>query len=276
MKIELPLTGGFGLQLSSRSEWVSRYPTASLQKGLVLFYREKNLAEEAVGLGVPIVKRGLQTIFPSEADLYLHGGGIETKVSARYTLNLEERIARNGNTAIKNRFAYTVKNSLAAAIRKIPLMRSGLTSTSNLLRTIFAWETTYELSKFSTHIVLTYSIDEIMGKIKVELAGGDFRSNSLSEIIVMNELGAHHFDQYQESGGVCQSGEDIGCWDEVIGEEAAFIDRTHKISFGVRQVNGAKLYRGRELIEPRLAWAGFGYSFAPNLEQFEYEITLNW
>lgn len=274
MKINLPLDAGLGLQIASGIDRGSPYPTARLQKGFVLLQDGKDLSEEAVGFGVPILKRGLQTIFPGEVDLYLHGGSDQTKVSARYNLCLEERIERNGSGSVSNPLVYASKNSLAAVIRQIPFMRKMLTNTSNLLRSHLSLETTYEASEFSTYVVLTYTIDDANGRIKVELVGGDFMSSSISEIIIMNEMGAHHFDQYQDSDGVTQFGDEIGCWDPVTANEAAFIDKTHKVSFTLTQVRGTRLYRGRELIEPRLAWAGFGYSFPPGLKPFSYEVAL--
>lgn len=234
----------------------------------------QDLSEEAVGFGVPILKRGLQTIFPGEVDLYLHGGKAQTIVSARFKLNLEERISRNGNGSLDNKLLYAAKNSMAAVIRRFPFLRKLLTSTSNLLRSSLAWVTTYEPSTFSTYVVLTYRIDEANNRITVELVGGDFLSNSISEIVVMNEQGAHHFDQYQESAGNLQLGDEIGCWDLVISDEASFLDQIHKISFRLGQVSGARLYRGRELVDRRLAWAGFGYTFPPGLKPFKYEIQL--
>ncbi len=163
---------------------------------------------------------------------------------------------------------------MAAIIRKIPFTRKTLTGTSNLLRSRLAIQSTYEESDFSTYVVMTYTIDEMLGRVKVELVGGDFLSSSISEIVIMNELGAHHFNQYQTSDGACQNEDEIGCWDLVEAQEATFIDQRHKVSFGLAQVQGARLFRGRELIEPRLAWSGFGYSFLPELKHFGYEISL--
>ncbi len=274
MKLDFHLTQDLGLQIASGIDRNSPYPTARIQKGLVLINEGVDLSEEAVGFGVPILKRGLQTIFPSEVDLYLHGGNSPTSVSARYKLNLEERISRNGNGSIKNKLVYAGKNSLAAIIRAIPFMRKTLTDTSTLLRTRLALQSTYEESAFTTYVVFTYTIDELQGRINVELVGGDFLSESISEIIVMNELGAHHFDRFQDSDGISQSGDQIGCWDLVLAQEASFIDQSHRLSFSLPRVNGARLYRGRELIEPRLAWSGFGYTFPPDLKSFSYEITL--
>ncbi len=96
MKIDLPLTSGFSLQIASGTNRDASYPTARIQKGLVLYYDGLDLSEEAVGFGVPILKRGLQTIFPGEVELYPHAGSSGQQLSARYKLNLEEKIARIG------------------------------------------------------------------------------------------------------------------------------------------------------------------------------------
>jgi hypothetical protein len=274
MKIDLPLTAGFALQIASGTNRGASYPTGKIQKGLVLYYDGQDLSEEAVGFGVPILKRGLQTIFPGEVELYPHEGSSPRQVSARYKLNLEEKITRTGNGTIKNRLVYTSKNSLAAVIRRLPFMRGLLTRMSNLLRSTLAWETTYEPIGFFNYATLTYTIDAGAGRIKVELIGGDVMPGSISEIIVMNEQGARHFDQYQDSDGLSQLRNEIGCWDPVLAPEASFIDNFHQVSFSLPQVNGARLYRGRELVDNRLAWSGFGYSFSPALDHFSYEITV--
>jgi hypothetical protein len=274
MKIDFSLTDGIELQIASGTNRGISYPTARIQKGLVLLSEGQDLSEEAVGFGVPILKRGLQTIFPGEVELYPHEGDSPLRVSARYKLNLEEKISRSGSGTINNRLVYASKNIFSALIRRYPFVRGVLTHTSNLLRSTFAWETTYEPTNFFTYITLTYTLDASANKIKVELMGGDFIPGSISEVIVMNEQGAHHFDQYQDSNGLTQLGNEIGCWDQVLAAEASFINKKHRVSFSLPQVDGARLYRGRELVDRRLAWSGFGYLFSPGLDHFNYEIRV--
>ena len=274
MNLKFALSDRIELQITSENNRGLTYPSTRIQKGLVLLYDGQALCEEGVGFGVPILKRGLQTIFPGEVELFPQESSLPRKVSARYKLNLEEKITKTGSGTINNRLVYASKNSMAAVIRQLPFLRKLLTHTSNLMRSTLAWETTYEPADFSTYLLLTYTVDAQTGRIKIELDGPDPHPTGISEVVVMNEQGAHHFDQYQDTDGNSKLGSEIGCWDPVLADEASFISRKHQISFSLRQVNGARLYRGRELIATRLAWSGFGYSFSPRLDHFGYDIMV--
>ena len=201
MKIDLSLADGISLQIASGTNRDASYPTGKMQKGLVLFCDGQDLSEEAVGFGVPILKRGLQTVFPGEVELYPDAGNSPNKFTARYKLNLEEKIARPGSGSINNRLVYASKNMLAGMIRGLPAVRRLLTNTSNLLRSTFGWQTTYEPAGYSTYVTLTYTIDAGAGTILVELMSVDSIPDGITEIILMNEQGAHHFDQYQDADG---------------------------------------------------------------------------
>ncbi len=274
MKCDFPLSNGISLQIASGANGNTAYPTGTLQKGLVLVCDGQDLSEEAVGFGVPILKRGLQTIFPGEVELYPDKSGSPGKFTARYKLNLEEKIGRKDTGTINSRLVYAMKNRMAALIRHLPVVRKLLTGTSNLLRSTFSLKTTYQPDGFFTYVSLTYSIDSATGTVLVELIGQEIIPDHISEIIIMNEQGAHHFDRYQEGEGMSTAAEKIGCWDEVTSAIGTFISTRQKVSFSLPQVHGAKLFRGRELIGTRLAWSGFGYTFPPNLDKFKYEITL--
>ena len=90
----------------------------------------------------------------------------------------------------------------------------------------------------------------------------------------MNELGAHHFDRFVDSQGADLAGHEIGTWDEVTAAWASFVCRAHGVAFKLAPVEGARLYRGRELIGGRVAWSGVGYSLPPTLERFAYDVTI--
>ncbi len=274
MKIDLSLADGISLQIAAGTNHDASYPTGRMQKGWVLFCNGQDLSEEAVGFGVPILKRGLQTVFPGEVELHPDAINPQSRFTARYKLNLEEKIARPGSGSINNRLVYAGKNMLAGMIRGLPAVRRLLTNTSNLLRTAFGWQTTYEPAGYATYVTLTYTINAGAGTILAELMSVDSIPDGITEIILMNEQGAHYFDQYQDLEGAVMQGDEIGCWDEVTAASAAFMSSSQHISFSLPQVKGARLFLGRELIGSRLAWSGFGYTFPPGLKHFSYEVTI--
>jgi hypothetical protein len=247
------------------------FPTARLARGWRLVHAGEDLAEEAVGFGFPAAKRGLQTIFPGAVELGSPEGGV---VTADFLLNLEEKIGRPGAASVRPGWLYSAKNLLAGGIRQFVPSRRPLTALSNLVRRAFAWETRFEPSRFAARIRLTYSVGSDLGRFDVRVEAPDVRDHGVTEVIVMNEQGAHAFDAYRDSDGLALSGTLIGCWDEVRAESASFLSAGNRLGFTLRRVAGARLYRGREMVGSRLAWAGFGYSFPPAGQGLSYSVQI--
>ncbi len=274
MRLDLQAIDGMTLKIDSSPPTGGEYPTAGMQKGLILLHDGRELCEEGVGFGVPILKRGLQTIFPGAVELIPLDGGVVSELRARFTLNLEERISHNGTGTLNNPVVYSGKNFSAALIRRVPFLRGILTRTSSLLRDSLDWQTTYEPSGFSTTLTLGYSLDPLAGTLRTWLKGIDPLTEDISEVVLMFEQGARIFDEYRDSSGIVERGAGIGIWDLVRSREAAFISHSHGVSFSLQQVNGARLFRGHEYIGDRLAWSGFGYSLPPSLENFSCILKL--
>jgi hypothetical protein len=270
------------------------YPTSRLQKGLLLVYRGEELAEEAVGFGVPVLKRGLNTVFPGGLRLTARRSsgpagppapdwqpsgpgrrdGADWEIAALFRMCLEERLHRPGRDTLDGKPLYAIKNLLAASIRRFPALRSPLTAASSAARRTLGWETTYEIAGFEAEVTVTYKVHGEAGVIEVEVDTAALAPDGISEIAVMNEQGGRHFDRYCDSDGTCRRGAEIGCWDPVTAREAWFISDAYGLAFTLRQADGAALYRGRELVGKRLAWAGFGYTFRPAGGTFSYEVRI--
>ncbi len=274
MEIDLPIFHDLTLRIADKPDDPKVYPTSRLQKGILMIYRGLDLAEEAVGFGLPVLKKGLQTIFPGKIELDLLHNDSTWVVTAIYTLNLVEKITRPGTAGIRNKLLYATKNYLAALIRRFPPVRTPLTALSSGMRRLFGWETLYEDAGFRDEIRLVYTFNELVGNLQVEADLAFLPHQAISEVIVMNEQGAQSFDQYCDSSGIRLAGKRIGCWDEVAAEEASFASSRHGVAFSLSRVAGARLFRGRELIGSRLAWAGFGYSFPPTAREFRYTIRF--
>jgi hypothetical protein len=274
MEIKIPILQDLLLTIAAKPQEQAVYPTSRLQKGLVMSYRGLDLAEEAVGFGLPVLKRGLQAFFPGDVELDLVHRESTRVVTAIYTINLVEKISRPGKSSVENKTIYAAKNSLADIIRRFPPGRGVLTALSSGLRRVLGWETTYEKVEFSGRVKMTYAIDEQTGVIAIEADLAGLSKEGVSEVIVMNEQGAQTFDKYRDSSGTSLSGNKIGLWDEVTAEEASFTSSTQRVAFSLPRVPGARLFRGRERIASRLAWSGFGYSFAPTTMRFACTVRI--
>ena len=277
MEITIPLVAGLAglsLKIGAPAVEAKGYPSRRLQKGLILFEGAQELAEEGVGFGVPVLKRGIQTIFPGDVEVASQRRGPVWEATAVFRMNLEERIAVPGQGSLSSRRLHGMKNSLAALHRRVPQVRGLLTAASSALRWMFGWETTYEEADFDGSVKVIYAVHAEAGRVVIEVDTAGVPRDRISEVVVMNEQGARRFDRYRDSGGTCLQGDEIGTWDEVVAAEACFVSEAHGVAFTLGQVPGARLFRGREMVGARLAWAGFGYSFAPITERFSYVVRI--
>ncbi len=274
MALTVPLFSDLSLTLSSEPDGNSGYPTAPLQKGWLLRYGEQNLAEEAVGFGLPVLKMGLKALFPGTVDLEVLQGGPLWKIRTEYTLNLVERILRHKTSVLEKPAFYAFKDSSAALLRRIPALRGPLTALSSAARRTFCWETTYEPASLNARVTLLYGIDSRTGSLQIRLEPESLKLPPATELILMDEQGARFFDRYEEPSEVYLQGEAIGCWDEVHAARAGFFSSGQRIRFTVPQVSRTRLYRGRELVGSRLAWAGFGHVLPAPFKTLEYTLQL--
>jgi hypothetical protein len=270
----IPILSDFELEIVTDRVAVGDYPTNQLRRGFLLFHHGQDLSEEGVGFGVPVLKRGFQTVFPGDIDLEVKQNDAVLELTAIFKMNLVERISRPSKGIVKSRSVYNAKNSLAALIRSIHLLRAPLTGVSNLLRGTLGWETTFEEAGLCSYLRMVYTLDGYSGLVNAIADTSDLVDKGLTEVIIMNEQGARCFDQYMDSNGILLRGKEIGCWDRVSAKEASFISNAHQVAFTLTNVEGARLFRGRELVGSRLAWAGFGYTFPPTYERFTYELRL--
>lgn len=273
MIIDIPLFSGLSLKIDDDHHGKKEYPTARLQKGLLLLDHGQELSDEGVGFGVPVLKKRFKTIFPGEVALTCLRNGPTWEITAKFKLNLIEKISTRKDEYVESRLIYAVKHLLAAMMRRLPFARDLLTSVSSKVRELFNWETTYAYSNFSTDLEVIYKIDPEIGKLTVEIDANHL-PRDITEVVLMNEQGACVFNQYLDTSGIALEGEKIGCWDEVNADQAWFASTGHKILFKLSQVKGARLFRGREFIGSRLAWAGFGYSFPPSIKNIRYEMSI--
>lgn len=251
------------------------YPTERLQKGLVLLDGGRDLSEEGVGIGVPVLKRGLQAIFPGSMTLAARAEEHTWRVTATYRMDLVERLADDQGGSVRSRSVYALRDALAAAHRRVPALRSPLTALSNAARRRLRWVTTFVKVPPVATIPVDYRVAEGGSVVTVEADLRGLTADAVTEIALMTELGAGAFDRYEDAAGSSLRGAAIGTWDSVSAATASFVDSRRGLAFTLAQAPAARLMRGREAVPGRLAWAGFGYVLRPGRPTFTYDVQIS-
>ena len=259
--------------LAGRGGRAHAYPTARLQKGLLLFDGARDLAEEGVGFGVPVLKRGAQALFAGSADVEVRDDGAVCTIRILYRVDLVERLAASGRGTVTPRALYAAKEALAAVHRRVPAARGVLTAASSALRRGFGLESVYVPSGPAVEVPVTCVVDRELGDVRVD-AGLAGLPPDVTEIAIMNEQGARAFDRYEDDAGVVLLGGAIGSWDEVSATGARFVSAPSGVAFSVARAEGATLRRGRELVGDRLSWAGFALLAPAGRPGLSYELHV--
>jgi hypothetical protein len=259
-----------GISLCIASCGVTGYPTSMVRKGLTMSLGSVDLSEEGVGFGVPVLKKQRETIFPGDVRITAETGGAAV---AEFDMNLVERLSLRTHPPLVSAVLNAVKEPIALLHRRYPVVRGALTRVSNAMRAGFGIRTTFERTGSLGTIRVTYRIDAA-GEVQVRMEAGGLHVERCVSLIVMNEQGAHFFDRYTDSTGCVRKGAAIETWQEVFAAEATFTDTRRSLFFSLKRVRGARLFRGRELVPGRLAWAGLAYVLPPDTKDFRYDIMV--
>ncbi|MBI4295771.1 MAG: hypothetical protein HY667_01495 [Chloroflexi bacterium] len=250
------------------------YPNNRIQKGLLLVRDEDNLTEEGTGFGLPILKLGHETVFPGSARSDLkEENGIPT-LRVTYDLNLVPRMTLRKRQTIRSEAFYRTKEWFSWLHRRHPSWRKTFAWGSMAIRAMAGLETRLENTASLGSASVRYSVPPGEGTILIEADFSELKLDGCTEIILANEQGANHFDHYQDSSGISLAGKAIGTWNETAADRAWFIAHDHGVRFTLVRVEGARMFRGRELLEGRLAWAGLNYVLPPDTVNFAYRIRL--
>jgi hypothetical protein len=245
------------------------FPSSRIQKGLILCWKDLDLSEEGVGFGMPVLKLGAESIFPGSWEMSVERCDGRTLVKAEYTMNLVARMSK-GDNVIKNHVFCLACNLFSKIHRDQPKLRESLSNLSGILRQSMGLKDAFCEISSPGSVSAAYLIAG--SKVYVFLKFPQI--NGCTEKIVLNELGANWFDTYTDSEGCVLKGNEIGSWDEIFADEATFLDPADELSFALKAVSGARMFRGRELVPDRLAWSGLAYVLPPQRDELAYSITI--
>lgn len=272
-EVRIELKDGVSLIFRSAIGSPLHYPSGRIQKGLILAYGDRELAEEGVGFGLPVLKFGCETVFPGSAQVITRKNQAASTIEVNYNLNVVQRLAMNGKT-LSSPAVYETQEYFARLHRNYPVLRRPGKWFFNNLQRICSIEERFEdtVSTGTASVVYTIPAGEGIVHVSVDLAG--LKRDGRTDIVVANEQGAGCFDRYSDSDGLLLAGKAVGAWDEAFAREMSFADSCDGITFTLWNRAGAKMFRGREVLAGRLAWSGLNYVLPQRTGNFAYDIRI--
>ena len=248
--------------------------TAQLQKGLILLYKGTEVIGEGTGFGVPIVKYFDETIFSGSSSLTVRTWGTIVEIRKKFIMDL---VTRNTirNCILENPKIRTLLDYISTIYKRQYQSHVRFAQYVLLMRSFFfkfGVKSTFIGGPSKGTIVVTYIVDRNRILVKVDLRS--LERYNLDKIFVLNEQGAHFFRTYSDSENLKLDNEAIGAWNDVTSQTAKITNEKDKIGFSLKNIEGTKLRRGRELIKDSLDWIGLDYELSAEYSQFEYEIEV--
>jgi hypothetical protein len=243
---------------------------ASLQKGLILLCNGTEVIGEGTGFGVPIAKYSSGTVFSGSSSLYIRRIGDTTEIRKEFLMDLTSK-DRFRSFKLKIPGIQKVSDFFCLQYQRHKrLVRPVL-----IVRTLFfkfGIKSSFTKSQHKGAVIVTYILDR--NRIQVKLNFSQLEQTNLAKVYILNEQGAHFFRTYADSEGKRLVDEEIGAWDNVTAQSAKIANEQNKIGFSLKNIEGSKLKRGREMMQGSLNWIGLDYELDPNYCYFEYEIEL--
>jgi hypothetical protein len=246
--------------------------TAPLQKGLVLMLDGREVIEEGMGFGVPVVKYNDKTYFSSSADVTFQENNSAYNIGKTFVLDTISR-KKFGQATYIDDGLYSLAHKKFAKLYLSHKNLSPLFNNIMELRNIAKIRTEFQKVQPRGKINVNYQIQP--GVINVKADFSDLTLDGYEELLFLNEQGSKIFDKYDDENGLRLVGNRIGGWNEVAAKQAFMKSSKEQISFSLQKKYGATLFRGWENTKRRFSWAGLSYSLNPVHRIFDYSILLD-
>ncbi len=231
----------------------------------------RELIEEGVGFGVPVVKYEDKTFFSSTADASIKKTGSDCILSKVYRLDTVSLKKFGGSSYIDDGFY----SHLRKAFEKLYLKHQNLTPLFNKVmevRVLANVKTEFMTVKPRGTVTVSYHCKPDALSIHADFS--KIALKKCCEILVLNEQGSNIFQKYTDSSGLTLLGNKIGAWEKVKAKQASLQNAKGQVSFSLQNGAEAVLFRGWERTRKRFSWAGLSYSMRPNKGCFNYSISL--
>jgi hypothetical protein len=244
--------------------------TAQLQKGLVLALNGEELAEEGVGIGVPVAIFKDDTYFSTSGELSAHSAGGETIVK-RFILDSVSRKSWKIRALVNNPLYRRLTRAFVHLYRDYATTRKALLTLIRL-RNRAGVRTVYTKRDPRGQVEVEYRVKEDTLYVSARFSGLDKRN--LRKIVVLNEQGSSFFRKFHDSNGSILIDDQIGAWEPVATEWACLSDPDDRLGFCLRRLGGCRLFVGREQLKGHLAWSGLAYEVPSDVDSLSYMIKI--
>lgn len=244
---------------------------APLQKGLVLVFEGRELVEEGLGFGVPVVKYNNKTYFSSSAECSIQENGNCCTLTKCFVLDAISRKRMWKSFYINDNFY----RFFHGAFERLYLSHSRLFPVFDKimeLRGALRVRTKFVKVRPRGKITVVYLIKSDSIEVKVDLS--NLERAGCHEILILNEQGSTFFMGYSDADGLQLCGEKIGAWGLISAREASLSHVKGSLKFTLMNKRSSRLFRGWERTKGRFAWTGLSYSLHPQLAVFDYVIRL--
>lgn len=243
---------------------------ADLQKGLILTLDGKELVEEGVGFGVPVVKYADKTFFSKSAKASVEEES-DTIVSKSFLIDAVSRKRIWKGPFISDSLYSSLHRAFARGYMTHKGFRPMFDGIMGLRRSLGV-RTQFVRVQPRGRVNVAYRC--LSDTIQVEVDLRELDMSRCEEILILNEQGSTFFRKYFDIDGLELINGQIGAWEKVEAEEAYLSGMMGTMRFSLKRVNGATLYRGWEQVKGRLYWAGLSYSLKPKTPTFTYTIGV--
>jgi hypothetical protein len=240
--------------------------SSALQKGLVMLVEGRAVCGEGVGFGVPAVEYPGRILFCTHATVQ----AMNRELVKSFLMDTVQRKTWRQRVPVDNRVYLLLEQRLVNRYRLDSRQRAFLFHVMRLI-SLLGFRLSYRQIGSRGLIEIRYRLSG--SNVEVTVDSSQLLDRRYKRLLIFNEQSSG-FDLYKDQIRTLE-GDEIGVWEMTESERACLTNSHARVTFCVRNVKGAGLYRGRELLRPRLDWAGFCYSVPPSKGQFEYTIEIN-
>jgi hypothetical protein len=239
--------------------------SSPLQKGLTMYSGDQSLCGEGVGFGVPAIEYVDQILFSTSAKVESKDG----ELVKYFSIDTSQSETWRLGALTRGRAYHLIAQKLTEKYRRGRGSRT-LLRTLLKLKFLVGFKLSYCRTRSRGIVEVCYSLSGNAVNVRVNLSR--LADERFRRVLVFNEQSAE-FSLYRDEFSTSR-GEDIGVWEEVDSGRACLTNESAGVTFCVKNIDGAKLLKGRESFEPRLDWSGFCYVIPSPRKQFQYAIEI--